>query len=264
MAPSQRTAPPRGPSLGPVQVTFYRRMKMQRVYPVVVRWRQGAAPAPGHTASVRLLLAGAQVVPAELRLDPAKPTDQAAFYVTPLARGWLRAQRLEILFDGRKVQELPLASKAVTQRLALCLLVLTFVVPWLVHSYVVHSPYRYAERLDPATRAKAYDIVSDVGERFEKSLAESLPDMPAVVDEYVPAINEGLKQGRHQVAHAYGQLVNASQTEPYTFYAFLIMLGLTVFAALTHRDVRRRRVGKPIPLETPGDEAEAVELEATA
>ncbi len=263
MAPPTRTAPLRGPSLGPVQVTFYRRMKMQRVYPVVVRWRRGAAPAPGHATTVRLLMAGAQVLPTELPLDPAKPTAQATFYVTPLARGWLRAQRLEVLLDGRKVQEVPLASKAVTQRLAWCLLVLTLVVPWLVHSYVTHSPYRYAEKLDPTTRVKAYAIVSDVGKRFEESLTDSLPAMPGIVDEYVPAINAGLKEARHEVAYGYGQLVNASQNEPYTFYAFLIMLGLTAFAALTHRDVRRRRVGKPIPLESPAD-VEVAEVEASA
>src|SRR5688572_29933558 len=111
MPPPVRSASSRSePSLPSVEVSYYRRMKLQRVYPFVVRWRKGAAPAPREKVTLRLLMAGAQVLPTEQTLDAGKPDAQETFYVTPLARGWLRAQRLEILHNGRKVQELPLAS----------------------------------------------------------------------------------------------------------------------------------------------------------
>src|SRR5262245_57073851 len=86
-----------GASLPPVEVAYYRRMKLQRVYPFVVCWRRGARPTPGEKVTVRLLMAGAQVLPAEQALDAGNPNAQATFFVTPLARGWLRAQRLEIV-----------------------------------------------------------------------------------------------------------------------------------------------------------------------
>ena len=91
MPPPARSS---GPALAPVQVTYYRRLKHQCVYPVVVRWKKGAAPTPGRKVTLRLLLAGAQVVPSETTLDAGKPQDHATFQVTPLAKGWLRAQRL--------------------------------------------------------------------------------------------------------------------------------------------------------------------------
>src|SRR5437899_1477134 len=112
-----------------VQVRYYRRMRPNRVYPVVVGWRGGArAAAP---VTVRLVMAGAQVVPAEQTLE-AGGDGRATFYVTPLVRGWLRGERLEVLQDGRKVQEIRLPCKATTQRLTWLLLFLTIFVAWWV------------------------------------------------------------------------------------------------------------------------------------
>ena len=81
---------------------------------------------------VRLIMAGAQVVPAEQTLDPSDGDAKVTFYVTPLAKGWLRGERVEVLQNGRKVGELRTAAKVTTQRLTLALLVLTFLVPWLL------------------------------------------------------------------------------------------------------------------------------------
>src|SRR4051812_29289199 len=96
-----------------VQVHYYRRMRPNRVYPVVVSWKGAARTAAPVT--VRLVMAGAQVVPPEQTLEPGRD-ERATFYVTPLARGWLRGERVEVLQDGRKVQEIRLPCKATTQR----------------------------------------------------------------------------------------------------------------------------------------------------
>src|SRR4051812_39329760 len=77
-------------------------------------------------------MAGAQVVPAEQTLDPANFDDRATFYVTPLAKGWLRGERLEVLQNGRKVQEIRLPCKVTTQRWTWFFLLLTIFVGWWV------------------------------------------------------------------------------------------------------------------------------------
>ena len=48
-----------------------------------------------------------------------RPDAEATFYVTPLARGWLRGERLEVLVNGRKVQELRLHGHVPVQFLPL-------------------------------------------------------------------------------------------------------------------------------------------------
>jgi hypothetical protein len=249
MAPFSRPAPVRGAaSLPPVQVVYYRRLKFQRVYPIVVRWPKGTGPIAGQKLTVRLVAPGAQVVPEEQTLDAGKPNDQATFHVTPLARGWLAGQRLEILQDGRKVQELPLGSRAVTHRLTWSLLALTFIVPWLINSYVKHSPYREIELINARTGAKMHKINAQVAEAFDWYVSENVPAMPELINDYVPSANDALVAARQETADIYGALVNASQTEPYAFYGGLVMAGLTLAAALLRRDVRRKRIGAPIPL----------------
>jgi hypothetical protein len=259
--------------LAPVQVSFYRRMKFQRVYPVVVRWKKGAVPAAGKKVGLRLLLAGAQVLPTEQPLDAGKSNDQVTFYVTPLAKGWLRAQRLEILLDGRKVQEVPLASKVVTQRLTWFLLLMALLVPWLIHAHIRNSPFieremvlvddergRKVVRLD----AKTFYVQDDKGNKKVKTLeqqvrenwAQNVPEMPGTdkeevgetVADYVSMINDGLVTARDWTAEQYAYVVDTSQTAPYSAYGGMIFLGLTLLSALMHMDVRRKRTSKPIPL----------------
>ncbi|MCI0681641.1 MAG: hypothetical protein L0Y71_06025 [Gemmataceae bacterium] len=250
-SPVRSSSSSREPSLPPVEVSYYRRMKMQRVYPFVVRWRRGAAPAPGERVTLRLLLAGAQVLPSEQTLDAGNPAAQATFFVTPLARGWLRGQRLEIVHHGRKVQELPLASKACTHRLTWALLLLTLLAPWFIHSYVRNSPFREVAAVDVNTGVKVIkenlrreNQVHDV----DKAIRDNVPEMPGLIDSNLPQLNPALKDARHWTADTYIHIVNASQLQPYAFYGAMLFLVLTLSAAVTHRDVRRTRVGRPIPL----------------
>lgn len=248
-------------------------MKLQRVYPVVVRWRKGTAPTAGQKITVRLLMAGAQILPTEQVLDAGKPDAAATFYVTPLARGWLRAQRLEIIHDGRKVQEVPLASKATTHRLTWCMLLLTFLLPWFINTYVKHSPFLESTSPGPNnvkvtkinlgvdSNTNKSRILTDV----EKTWSDNLPEMPEIVDEYVPQLKPALKNAREWSAETYVELVHASQLQPYSFFGGMIFLFLTLASAVTHRDMRRKRLSKPIPLPNLAkDDADEEVAEATA
>src|SRR5689334_7664682 len=99
MADSRGRGRSEGGSLGPVQVRYYKKMKLQRVYPVVVRWgrRDRRAPAGTPPITLRLLMGGAQVVPAEQQISANDPDATATFYVTPVATGSLRNEKLEVL-----------------------------------------------------------------------------------------------------------------------------------------------------------------------
>ena len=56
------------------------------------------------------------------------------FYVTPLAKGWLRGERAEVIQNGRKIGKMRTSAKVNTQRKTL-LLVLTFLLPWLLYKF---------------------------------------------------------------------------------------------------------------------------------
>jgi hypothetical protein len=140
-----------GDTLGRLQVRYYRRMRLQRVYAVVASWADAEGKRPGAApVTLRLLMAGAQIVPAEHTLDPSDPDATATFYVTPLAKGWLRNERLEVLVGDRKVQEMPLPAKVTSQGLTLTLLLLAFLLPWFMLSYGKYTPLEMSRAdIDP-------------------------------------------------------------------------------------------------------------------
>lgn len=128
-APAARDAA-RGAGTTEVRVSarFYRRMKPQRVYPLVVELQGGSAPGAA-PVFIQAIVPGAQVTPQELTLDPAAPGHKAVFYVTPLAKGKLPAARLDVFHQGRLVQEMKLSLRASTQCLTWLLAALTVLVP---------------------------------------------------------------------------------------------------------------------------------------
>src|SRR6202023_3067217 len=111
-----------------------------------VFWQKADKPPHGEV-TVRLIVAGAQVLPTEQIMDAAKPDVRAIFYVTPLAKGWLRHEKLEVLSHGRKVQEIPMATKVVTQRLTWFLLFCTFFMPWFILNELKYGPMAEAKTL---------------------------------------------------------------------------------------------------------------------
>jgi hypothetical protein len=119
----------------PLQFRYHTVMKPQRVYPLVVQVPKARKGGDGEEAGVvvvRPVVPGAQVVPAEQRLDASAAGNQVTFYVTPLATGTLPRARAEVHAPGQPPQDVRLPMAARTQRLAWSLLVLAFVLPWLM------------------------------------------------------------------------------------------------------------------------------------
>src|SRR5207253_10883922 len=84
--------------------------------------------ARGQVVVVRPVIAGAQVTPAEQRFEVA-PGNQITFHVTPLGRGRLPRARLEVFAPGQAPESIPLTMKVKTQRLAILLLLLAWLIP---------------------------------------------------------------------------------------------------------------------------------------
>jgi len=222
-------------SHSPLVVRYMRRMKRQRVYAYEVRWRETSrAGMPGAPVTVRMVVAGAQVIPTERSLDPSRPHDRAIFYVTPLARGWLRGERLEVLADGRKVQEIPLPSKVVSQRLTWVLLLLTFVVPWLWSSWIKQEQFTSADK--------------QLGTRIERFVYAEFPQAPSILKEKYPDIADALVDARFYVKDGINWLHHQSLDYPIGFYLGAFLAALTLISLVIHRDLRQRRVGPPIPV----------------
>ncbi len=134
-----------------VVAKFYRRMKPQRVFPLVVEL-QGTAGGSGGPVFIHPFIPGAHVIPAEQSLDPAAAKSKATFYVTPHAKGALRGARLDVFQQGRLVQEIPLAMRTATQRLTWVLALLTVLVPAFLLYFTVYHPlkgYKFATRAVP-------------------------------------------------------------------------------------------------------------------
>ena len=230
-----------------VQVRYYRRMKPNRTYPVVVSWNTG-----GRTASpvtVRLVMAGAQVVPAEQTLEPGADA-RATFFVTPIARGWLRGERLEVLQDGRKVQEISLPAKATTQRTTWLLLLLTlfvawWIVPFLTEPVVEHEDQTWEQKLSDTPPVEIKGVRA-----IERRLDRSLPRVLPAIRKHLPDVAEKLEDVPAYVASSF-YIINdyqRSQNIPIAESLLGLMILLTVGSWFVHLERRKRRVGKALPV----------------
>ncbi len=250
-AASGRDSSRAGPAVPRVQVRYYSRMRPNRVYPVVVSWK-GAEGATG-PVTVRLLMAGAQVVPLEQTLDPQEPKARVTFHVTPLARGQLRGERLEVLQDGRKVQEIRLPSTVTTQRATWVLLLLTLLVAWfLVPIFDPSYEPRAMERMPPRNPELAdieppsfYRPSEAVAVRLRRHLPPTLP----LIREHLPAVATELETIPDYIGSSYA----------FIFYDLVqnkgipvgeILLGtfilLTFLSWCLHLERGKRRVGKAL------------------
>src|SRR5262249_44845369 len=162
-------------------------------------------------------------------LDPAKPDAKAVFYVTPLAKGWLRHECLEVLLGGRKVQEMPLATKVTTQHMTWALLILAFLVPWVLYNYVQNSP------LETAIVGKT------PGEALAIKIAKVVPDTPALIKDNVPFIHDRLIDFReHVIGGSYNLLWTVSNGKdarggiPLPFFSACVLLLLAILSWFAH------------------------------
>jgi hypothetical protein len=151
-SPSQ-PRPARRESLGvkesqyDLRVSYYATMKPQRVYPLVVEVSRGSGAAPadgptGTTVTLRPVVPGALVAPAELPLEVSRPGARATFHVTPVARGRLPEACVRVFHDGRPVQELRTRMTAKTQRTTWVLLLLALILPPLLAHWAITDPLK--------------------------------------------------------------------------------------------------------------------------
>jgi hypothetical protein len=218
--------PTTAPGFPALVVRYYRRMKPRKVYPVEVRW--GSTPRPIGTVkqiTVRLLAAGAQVVPTEQVLDASRPELGATFFVTPIADGWLRAQRLEIVTQGRKVQELPLATKVVRRCWAWFFLIMAFVLPWLLMQ----------------ARSTNEKWLTD-------SLQANVPELPEFVTNSVPDAANWLKEGETRTGDVYAGFHQFIHAHNVVFPTVVVCLLLAMWGWFSSRDRRGKRWTNPIPV----------------
>lgn len=210
-----------------LRVLYYQQMRRQRVYQVKVGWQKSKTrpPADAEPIRIRLIMAGAQVVPSEQVLDPADPDASASFYVTPLADGKLRAEHLEVLIQGRKVQELQLPAKVVNQRRTLVLLALSILMPWLINTYLRPPENRQA------TPLTAKDL------HIPQYVTDKVPSLPGIID--TVALN---------ATGLWIELHERTREHPLEVYWAVALGLLTVVSWWSMRSKRKRRVGKPIPL----------------
>ncbi len=248
-ADASRSAPS---AIPPVKIRYYRRMRPNRVYPFTVGWKGGARTS-GEPVVVRLVMAGAQVVPAEQTLDPARPDDRATFFVTPLAKGWMRGERLEVVQGGRKVQEIRLGCKVTTQRLTWLLLLLTIVFAWWIAPILI-DPVR-----EPRPQSRLEELEGVVpqsyppGKSMEKRISRYLPHVLPAVREYLPkdvgnSVAQGLESVPTVIGDFYMLVYNKQYVEgwPIVEVVLAVLIVLTVLSWLTHLERRSSRVSRPV------------------
>ncbi|HYT87844.1 MAG TPA: hypothetical protein VEL76_03920 [Gemmataceae bacterium] len=241
----------RSTALPQIQVRYYKKMKAHRVYPVVVSWKQAGKgrAGSGNPVLLRLVMAGAQVVPSEQPLDPADGAARATFYVTPLAKGWLRGERLEVIQGGRKVQEIKLPAKVNSQRKTWLLFFLTFFIPFFVVPYFTDSPIR--EPMPGPQRDLEEIQWYPPGKSLAAKLERILPHVPAWLENAVPVAGTVLRAIPERICAFYDVIYFEVKNSklPLGFYCFWIFLGLTVLSWWWHLDSRKRRLGKALVME---------------
>jgi hypothetical protein len=229
-------------TLPALRVRYYRQMKPQRVYTVEVSWQKTEKPprGEGKEVTVRLIAAGAQVLPAEQTMDAAKPDVKAVFFVTPLVKGWLRNEKLEVLYQGRKVQEIPMATKVVSQRATWFLLLLTFLVPWFLTEHV-----KFSSLGESTLNSQGRAVYRPVAKEVRQHIQDNVPKTPDSLKGTV--VDKAIVETESLIADGYQHLIAISRLEPIAFYVGVVFFTLTVISAYLHKPKRRRAGGKPIP-----------------
>jgi hypothetical protein len=216
----------------PLRVTFFRRMKQARVYPVTVSWTDLPRPVGGvKNVTLRLLAAGAQVVPSEQALDATRPDLKATFFVTPLVRGWLRAQRLEVVVAGRKVQEIPIASHVTCQ----CWAGFWFLMAVAAPIFLI-----WLRGYDP-------EIVTANLRRH------IIPALPAALTESAPNLADAWETLWAWKTNAIEHFLAFNRDHLVAFPTGIACLALSLISLIAHRDVKSKRTSDPIAVPTGGE-----------
>jgi hypothetical protein len=196
-------------------------------------------------------MAGAQVVPAEQTLEPGGD-GRVTFNVTPIARGWLRGERLEVLQGGRKVQEIRLPCKATTQRLTWLLLFLTIFTAWWVvpiftdEAKVAKTPTeRQIIEGDPVQ----YELPAT---GITKRVKSYLPRLLPAAEKHLPKdVTDSLTTDIPEKIGASIYVLYSFETNdniPIAEAILGVLILLTLLSWYLHLERRKRRVGKALPV----------------
>lgn len=214
MPATKARGPARTPSLKSVRpqlvIRYPRRMRPARQYTAVASWQgheAGTTAGSGGPFTVRLVLPGTQVVPSERPLDPATPKARATFYVTPLAKGELRGGRLEVLQDGRKVEELALPVRVASGHRPWLLLALAVVIPWFLLTQVQTAP----------------EYAGGAWSALEKGLEEHTPLMTAGVKGAAGRAAEAVGLQRNDFPSAVNYAYHILRTDAVESYDLTVM-----------------------------------------
>lgn len=217
-----------------VRIRYCRRMKVQGVYRMQVELRavepKGASAAgAGDSLIARPLISGAQVQPAEQELGPKASNNKIYFAITPLAKGRLKDARLQLLHQGRLLEEIKTPMTGTSKRATGLLFLATL------------AALAFLVGLLPALP----DLSNG---KIVESLAvqQKLPDY----DEHLPP--EQIESfGRMGIALQLQQGYDALMETPnLNFWIFAGLLLLTLVSWFLNRGVlfRKTRKGKPLML----------------
>ena len=121
----------------PVRVSYYRQMRVQRVFPLSVVLNS----VPGSLScrvQIRPIIPGALVTPSIREVDLGPEGSSLNFSVTAMACGRLQHARLGLFQDGRHVGNVPLEMKGVRQLDSWIFLILAIWIPVLIWFFTSH------------------------------------------------------------------------------------------------------------------------------
>lgn len=286
-AAPRREAPPAPGQACELTLRYYCSMRRWQVHSLVVSLaRPARGPTPGVVARplvVRPVIPGAQVVPAELSLDPSRPADQVAFDVTPLARGRLHGARVEVHQQGELIQTVRLRTRSITHLLTWTMLLLTFVLPGLLLYTTVYRPLDGtirqpkivqentargdgADAPPPAFRTVTdeppLEIAGDPGSRLARVLrdfvTENMPAFPGrdYLTDSSPERGDLSKTDLAWLLGAVYQLACQAKHDHLSFWVAMMLLGLTVLSWVARRRQRTSlRKSLLLPLAPTADQA---------
>ncbi len=241
-APSSKTHPP-------LVVRYHGRMKQNKVYVAQVVWKTPPSKPKGTDPyTIRFISGGAQVVPSERTLDPTKPKEKAVFYITPIAKGPLRGERVEVLQNGQKVQEIALRSRVTNLKWFWIFLLLTFLVPWYLYNFVQGTP-EPRKGYGGQWESVIDTIDKNTPPRYEPVFTEEIKN-----NDTLQEVSNSLKNVYVVSYAAFTQDEIDAQDRPGTYRLYLpfwIGVGFFVLAIISwifSRQKRRKKTGQPVPI----------------
>lgn len=229
-----------------VRARFARRMRVQRVYPLIVELRPekpgASGVAPGDAVIARPLVPGAHVQPLEQELSPRAANNTVTFSVTPLAAGKLKGARVQILHSGRVLDEVWTPIRGIRPGRFLLWGALALV----ALLYLINI-------LGPLPNLSTGASADPAGKTVDSAVLDKLPDY-LNKEELPEEVQDHVSRGALAVfaQDAYNWVYNLPNLNFYLFAGFLVLALLSLF---WNRPVlwKSRRKGKAMLLPQSGE-----------